>query len=244
MPSGPVRDPNRTTWLPGPLRGGLLQVLVPHDAHAERVDQRVSRIAGVKGQLAADVGQAEAVSVEGDAADHPGQHPPGVRRARRAEPERVHHRDRPGAHGQDVPDDPAHAGRRALERLHVRRVVVRLDLERDGVALADVHDPGVVPDAGQQRIGRRRLLGELAQVHPGGLVGAVLAPHDRVDRQLGVGRPPARMSLMLAYSPSVRPSSACGCGRCGLAAAAATVSRDAMALSCAVIRVPRCAGPS
>src|SRR6266568_633716 len=37
---------------------------------------------------------------------------------------------------------------------------------------------------------RRRLVGELAQVHLGGLVGAVLAPHHRVQRQFRIGRPP------------------------------------------------------
>ena len=69
---------------------------------------------------------------------------------------------------------------------------MRLDLEGDRVALADVHHARVLADAGQQRGAGRRLLGELAQVPPGGLVGAVLAPHDRVDGQLAsVGRRPS-----------------------------------------------------
>src|SRR5262249_46276113 len=70
-------------------RDGELEVLVPHDPHAQRVDQRVPRVAGIEAELAADVGQAEAVAVEGDAADDAGQHAGGAGRAGGAEPERV-----------------------------------------------------------------------------------------------------------------------------------------------------------
>ena len=68
----------------GPPGRGELEVLVPHDPDAQRVDQRVPAVAGGEGQFAADVGQAQAVPVERDAGHHPGQHPPGVRRLRRA----------------------------------------------------------------------------------------------------------------------------------------------------------------
>ena len=69
-----------------------------------------------------------------------------------AEAQRVHHRDRAGAHGEDVADDAADAGRRALVGLDEARVVVRLDLERDGEALADVDDAGVLADAGEHPV--------------------------------------------------------------------------------------------
>src|SRR5690606_31087357 len=46
--------------------------------------------------------------------------------------------------------------------------------------------------ARQQAVGGRGLLRELPQVHPAGLVRAVLAPHDRVHRQLGLGRAAAQ----------------------------------------------------
>src|SRR5262249_53985285 len=176
-------------------RGGELEVLVPHDPHAQRVDQRVPRVAGIEAELAADVGQAEAVAVEGDAADDAGQHAGGVGRAGGAEPQRVHRRHRAGAHGQDVADDPAHAGGRALERLHVGRVVVRLDLEGDRVPLADVDHARVLPDPGQQRVAGWRLVRELAQVQAGRPVGAVLAPQDRGDAQLAAGGPAAQHLL-------------------------------------------------
>src|SRR6185369_1023532 len=70
----------------------------------------------------------------------------------------------------------------------------RLDLEGDGVPLADVDDAGVLTDAGQHLPGRRLLrdLAELAQVDLGRLVRAVHAPHHRVHRQLAAGRPPVQ----------------------------------------------------
>ena len=119
-------------------RLGQVQVLVAEHADAERVDQRVADVGRVEDRLAADVGQAEAVAVATDAGHDPGQHPVGVVGVERAEAQRVHHRDRAGAHREDVADDAADAGRGALVGLDVRRVVVRLDLERDRVALADV----------------------------------------------------------------------------------------------------------
>jgi hypothetical protein len=168
---------------------GLRQpdVLVLHHADAQRVDQRVPGITVVEEQLAADVGQAQAVAVTADAGHHAGQDAGGVRGVRAAEAQGVHDRDRAGTHGEDVADDAAHPRRRALVRLDVARVVVRLDLERDGVAVADVDDAGVLADADQQCVAVREVA-ELPQVHLARLVGAVLAPHDRVHRQLGGGR--------------------------------------------------------
>ena len=190
MPSPPVRAPYRMTWLPTPRGLGQVQVLVAQHADAERVDQRVAEVGLVEDGLAADVGQAEAVAVAADAGDDAGQHPVGVGGVERAEAQRVHHRDRAGAHGQDVAHDAADAGRGALVGLDVRRVVVRLDLEGHRVALADVDDAGVLADAGEHRAdgGLLRDLAELLEVHLGGLVGAVLAPHHRVHRQLARGR--------------------------------------------------------
>ena len=65
----------------------------------------------------------------------------------RAEAERVQRRDRPRAHGEDVAQDAADAGRRALVGLDEGRVVVALHLEDDGEAVADVDDAGVLARA-------------------------------------------------------------------------------------------------
>ena len=182
-----------------PARLGEVEVLVAQHADAQRVDERVAEVRRVEDRLAADVGQAQAVAVATHAGHDPGQHPVGVRGVERAEAQRVHHRDRTRAHREDVAHDAADAGGRTLVRLDVRRVVVALDLEGDGVALADVDDAGVLADAGEHLAPTAggagpgdqflRDVGELLEVHLAGLVGAVLAPHHRVHRQLRAGRP-------------------------------------------------------
>ena len=172
---------------------GQVQVLVAEHADRERVHQRVRLIHRVEPGLAADVRQAEAVAVEADAAHHAGQHAGGVGVVDRAEAERVHDGDGARAHRDDVAHDAADSGRRSLERLHVARVVVALDLERDGPALADIHHAGVLAHADHEVLGHlgADLLTELAQPHLARLVGAVLAPHHRVHRQLAARRAPA-----------------------------------------------------
>ena len=61
-----------------------------------------------------------------------------------AEPQRVHQRDRPRAHREDVADDAADAGRGALVRLDEGRMVVRFDLEDGGKPVADVDGAGIL----------------------------------------------------------------------------------------------------
>ena len=167
-----------------------MQVLVAQRPDAQRVHQRVAGVRRVEHRLAADIGQAERVAVAADAAHDAVDHPPGVGGVGGAEPQLVHHRDRPRAHRHDVAHDAADPGGRTLVRLDVRRVVVRLDLERDGPAVADVDDAGVLTDTREHRFSH--LVGgglaEVAQMHLRRLVGAVLAPHHRVHGQLGVGR--------------------------------------------------------
>ena len=166
---------------------GEVQVLVAQHADRERVHERVRLVDRVEPGLAADVRQAEAVAVEADARHDAVHDAGGVGVVDRAEAQRVHDGDRARAHRDDVAHDAADAGRGALERLDVARVVVRLDLERDRPALADVEHAGVLAHAHHQvllHLGRD-LLAELAQVDLRRLVGAVLAPHDRVHRELG-----------------------------------------------------------
>ena len=171
-----------------------MQVLLAQHADAQRVDQWIAGVARVEDSLAADIGQAQRVAVATDAADHAVDHAAGVGGVGGTEPELVHHGDRPRTHGHDVADDATHTGGRALVRLDVGRVVVRFHLESDGPAVADVDDAGVLADAGQHA-GAHLVgggLAEVAQVHLGGLVRAVLTPHHRVHGQLGVGGPAAQ----------------------------------------------------
>ena len=62
----------------------------------------------------------------------------------RAEAQRIQHRDGPRAHGENVAQDAADAGGRALKRLDEAGMVVRFDLERDHPAAADIDDAGVL----------------------------------------------------------------------------------------------------
>src|SRR3546814_3723732 len=64
-----------------------------------------------------------------------------------AEAQRGEVGDRPRAHGEHVAQDAADAGRRTLVRLDEARVVVALDLEDGGQAVADVDDAGILARA-------------------------------------------------------------------------------------------------
>ena len=101
------------------------------------------------------------------------------------EAQAVEDRDRPRAHRDDVAQDPADSGRGALERLHGRRVVVRLDLERDRRPVAEVEDAGVLARPLQDALARR---GEPLQQRRRVLVAAVLRPEEGEDRELEVVR--------------------------------------------------------
>ena len=102
----------------------------------------------------------------------------------RPEPQAVHRGDGPRAHREDVAKNAAHAGGRALKRLDVGRMIVRLDLERHGQAVADVDDAGVFAGALQdgRPFGR-----QASQMDARALVAAVLAPHHAEDAEFGQG---------------------------------------------------------
>ena len=103
----------------------------------------------------------------------------------RAEAQRIEVGDGARAHGEHVAHDAADAGRRALVGLDVARVVVALHLEDDGPAVAHVDDARVLArPLDDQGPARRQRLQPVARR----LIGAVLAPHDREDPELGKAR--------------------------------------------------------
>ena len=99
-----------------------------------------------------------------------------------AEAQRVHVGHGPRAHGEDVAQDAADAGRGPLVGLDEAGVVVALDLEDRGQSLADIHDPGILarPADHPGSFGRQRL-----QPYLRALVGAMLGPHCREHAKLG-----------------------------------------------------------
>src|SRR5256885_4536844 len=120
-----------------------------NEPDAQRVDERVVRVAVLEVDLAADRRDADAVAVGADARDHALE--VAARLPQRPEPPRVEEGDGTRAHGDDVTNDPADAGGDALGRLAPRRVVVGLDLldprpalpgAPRGRALAPAPDPG------------------------------------------------------------------------------------------------------
>src|SRR5262249_28583794 len=72
-------------------------------------------------------------------------------------------------------------------------MIVGLDFEGDGETVANVYDAGILfsgPDEDLLRFGRKGL-----EHGPRVLIGAVLAPHDREDAQLGITGLPAQELL-------------------------------------------------
>jgi len=118
--------------------------------------------------------------------------------ARLAEAQAVEERDRAGAHGDDVAEDPTDPRRRALEGLDRRRVVVALDLERDCLALAEVDDARVLARPLQHS---RTFSGETLEEEGRVLVAAVLRPEKREDGELEVVRPAREQCLNTVELP-------------------------------------------
>ncbi len=131
-------------------------LVLAKDAQRERVHQRIAVVALFEDALAADGGNAEAVAIVRDARNNAFENSAIARDIERAEAYRVHHRDGPRAHGENIAQDAAHAGGRALERLDEARMVVRFDFERDRVAVADVDDAGVLARPLQHQLAARR----------------------------------------------------------------------------------------
>ena len=169
-------------------RGARAHELVrAQETDAERVDERILPVRGVEDGLAGDVRDAHAVAVAADAAHDPAEQLARALLVERPEPQRVAERDRARAHREDVAQDPADARGRTLVRLDGRGVVVALDLEGDGEAVADVDHAGVLTRALQHA---RAVRGQAAQLETGMLVAAMLRPQQREDGELEVVRLP------------------------------------------------------
>ena len=176
-------------------------------AEAKNIYQRISLETFIEINLAANCWNADAVSVMRDAGHDAGEEPPvggdlflsilcggtcvacAATTAATAvlrdwpEVQRVQAKFRTRAHGENVSNDPAYAGGRALERLNRARMVVALHLERDRPAVADIHHAGVFFACLNQNVWSR--CGKFLQLFLRILVRAVFAPHDRKNPQLG-----------------------------------------------------------
>ena len=169
-------------------RGRSEDRVPPGDADRHRVDEDVAVIAPMEAGRAADRRHAERIAIAADPRDHARHQAPGFGMVGRAEAQEVERGDGPCAHGEDVAQNAADPGRRALIGLDEGGMVVALHLEHADVAIADVDHARVLarPIDDMRALGR-----QLAQVKARRLVRAMLVPHRRDDAEFGEARRPA-----------------------------------------------------
>ena len=97
------------------------------------------------------------------------------------ETQRIHGCNRTGPHREDIPQDASDSGCSALIWLDEAGVVVRFNLEGDGVIVPDVNDSCILtrPLQDSRATGR-----EPFQMNLGTLVAAMFAPHHTENAQL------------------------------------------------------------
>src|SRR5580692_6561833 len=103
----------------------------------------------------------------------------------RSELERVHARYRSRAHRENIAQDSADPGRRALVRLDERRMVMAFDFENCRPAVADINRAGILARPLHHQLALRR---QLSQMDARRLVRAMLRPHHRKNAELCVSR--------------------------------------------------------
>lgn len=118
------------------------------NAEAEDIDEGVARVGIIEIDFAADGGDADAVAVVADSRDDSGEEAAvraggGGIALDGAEAQGVHRERRTGSHREDVANDAADAGGRALEGFDGAGVVVAFDFEGDGPTVSDVDDARV-----------------------------------------------------------------------------------------------------
>ena len=131
----------------GAFRRGLEDPVDARESHAHGIDENVAVVRRMKIHLAADRRHAHAIAVSANSGDDACHEMPRLLVFRRAEAERVHHRDRPRAHGEDVTHDAAHARCGTLIRLNEGRMIVAFHLEYGGVTVANINHARVFPGA-------------------------------------------------------------------------------------------------
>ena len=127
--------------------GGIEDHVGLHEARRKGVHQTVAVVGGVKAHFAADTRHTKAVAVAADAFDHTVYQLAGLVMRRLAKGQRIHRRDGPRAHGENITQNAANTGGGTLIGLDVGGVVVAFHLEDDRVAITDVHDTGVFAGA-------------------------------------------------------------------------------------------------
>ena len=118
--------------------GGIEDGIGLRQTGGKGVHQAIAVIGAVKPHLAAHGRHAKGIAVAADPLDHALDQMRGPGMRRRAEAERIHRRYGARAHGEDIAQDAADAGRRPLMRLDEAGVVVAFHLEDHGLTIADI----------------------------------------------------------------------------------------------------------
>ena len=134
----------------------------------------------------------------GDTGNHPlhQTHIDGI--LKRPEPQGVEQRNRPCAHGEDVPKDSSNACGSALKRLHSRRMIVTFNLERQTVTVTKIHHTGVFPRSNQNA---GSLSGKAPEQRSGVAITAMLRPHHAEHAELDPIRRTSQSSTDLVPIP-------------------------------------------
>src|ERR1700674_5778799 len=180
----------------------IKNLVAANQAESERIHQRIAGVARLELHLAAKVRDTETVAIRSDARDD-ALHNRVIlvnfrlrrdsrpRRSSRAQlgicrngskPQRVHHRHRPRAHGENIAQNSADARGRSLKWFDERRMIMRLDFECAGPAVADVNDSGILPRPLHHQLAAGR---QALQVNARRLIRTVLAPHHAEDAKFG-----------------------------------------------------------
>src|SRR5207248_452392 len=126
----------------------------------EDVDERVLFVARVVARAAAEVRHPDGVAIASDAGGDAAAQVAGAGALGRPEAERVEDGAGARAGSDDVAEDAADAGGSALVGLDAARMVVAIDLERHGPAVADIDDAGVRAGSGEDARAAARQLAE------------------------------------------------------------------------------------
>ena len=177
----------------------IKDLIPPHQPQRKRIQQRIPRVTRLKPRLSTKIRHPKTVPIPRHAMHHtsrdlvipPPQRLIRLRLIQRPKPQRIHHRQRPRIHRKNIPQNPADTRSRALIRLDVARMIVRLNLERTSPPIPHIDDPGILPRPlhhaarpGLSLAARRQPL----QMHPRRLIRAMLRPHHRKNPQLSQRR--------------------------------------------------------
>ena len=180
-----------------PGGGGIEDPVGIGDANGHRVDEDVAVVCGVEIGLARDCRHPDAIAVAADPGDNALDQMLHLGMLGTPEAQCIGVGDGPRAHGEDIAQDAANPGRRALIGFDVAGVVVALHLEDGSLPIADIDHARVLAGAADHpgRFGRQFL-----QVQARALVGAMLRPHHRKDAELDhIGLAPQRIEHALVF---------------------------------------------